>query len=145
MAKVLASLFTIEVNTGTTVAPVWSKIGQLETLEFSGSVTEIDDSTMDNDGWDSSAVVGRGRSLKLDGFYDDEDEGQNKLRDLNEEIGEASKGQFRFYRTDSGEGKEFTASVNISTNGGGQKKQFSKLSAELKVSGKPTDVTVAAA
>lgn len=145
--KVPANQFRIDVNTGTEVSPNWVEIKGLETLTFGGDVEEVDTSTFDTDGWGETSVVGRTRTVSGDGFYmvdeatGDLDPGQAKLDELSEEFGESAKGHFRWYNKKNGKGKEFYATVNLGDIGGG-KKDMAKLSFELKVSGKPTNVTV---
>src|SRR5665647_2910971 len=67
--KVLSRDFTIDVNTGTIVAPIWTPIGGLDEdgISFSTSSREVDFMDADDGGLAKPVVIGHGYTCSLKG------------------------------------------------------------------------------
>lgn len=143
VAKVLGRDFSLYINTGTDVAPVWTKISGIETLTFSSSKNDVDITDFDSAGWKEHMVVSRSRNLSVEGFYlVDPDTG---TRDVGQEAVEAaavlmgadSLSQYKLVYP-SGSAKTFHASANMK-DVGGSKDDTASWGVDLTVSGQLAD------
>lgn len=143
----LAREHELETNTGTTASPTWTVVRGWTNLSPSAETERTDDTHAHSGGWAQSKIAQRGMSFSLDlqvlrnaqGVLDP---GQQHLRDLAELVGGESLGEFRYYHKPSGEGFQFSASVELPWPGGGVNDNAT-VSGTLTVDGKPTAVTVA--
>lgn len=62
---VLARHYQLELNTGTSGAPVWTGISGITGINPGQSSQTTDDSDFDTDGWEAGTVVMRGRTLSV--------------------------------------------------------------------------------
>jgi hypothetical protein len=119
--KVLARGWKVEIQK---VDLTWVQILGLSSLTFDGEKKDADTSTFDDAGWESHQVASRGRSLKLEGFYledqvtKERDPGQTLVEALADAMGQESLGDFRT-TSPAGTVKHFKASVAVSGVGGG--------------------------
>jgi len=143
ITKVLARHFKLEINIGTEATPSWLKVNGLETLTFSSTKTDVETDDFDSAGLDEHMVVGRGRSMGIEGYYlvdldtGDRDPGQEAVETAAELIGEDSLAQFKLTYP-GGAVKTFYASVNLKDMGGA-KKAKAGWGADLTVSGSLAD------
>ncbi len=136
-----AGNFPIYLNTGTTGSPTWTIIQGVKNLSLTTSAKEEDVSEYndDNDGFEKSIVLGRGKTVTLDGFakYDADgvkDAGQAALEVLGKAIGAAANAQFKISLPDDGYDL-FTATVLGVTPYGGDQAGIADWKAELKLTG----------
>lgn len=140
--KVLARDWKVEINTGTTGAPVWTEVKGLNSLTFNKSKNDADTTDFKSAGNAEHIVASRSRSVTLEGFYLEDpadkarDAGQAAVETSAEAVGVASLKQYRI-TTPAGTLRTFSASVNVGGTGGGNDDPTS-WSAELTVSGTVT-------
>ena len=144
VTKVLARDWTIEVQTGTDIAPEWIPIKGLKTFAFRNSKSDADTTTFDSEGNEEHIVASRGRSMTMDGTFlidvgtGERDPGQMAVETLGEGIGPSSLNGFRLTNP-GGMLRDFVASAKLSDVGGSEKDPTS-WGAELTVSGKVNKV-----
>lgn len=142
ITKVLARGWKLEVNTALDNAPVWIRVGGVNSFTFSNSKDDADTTDFDSDGYLEHMVANRGFEISAEGFYlvdkttAARDAGQEYVEGLNEKMGSDSLGQFRII-SPAGTIKIFKASVGLGDIGGGNDDPTS-WSCTLTVSGKPT-------
>ncbi|TFV91408.1 hypothetical protein [Blastococcus sp. CT_GayMR16] len=140
--KILARHLKPELNTGTTLLPVWTPIGGLNSLTFSTEKTDTDDTDFDSDGNAEHKVAQRARSISAEGFYKEDpdtgelDAGQEALVALGEAIGYDSLKTMRV-TTPGGNVTEYDVSANVTSPSGGGLNDNAGFTAELTVSGAP--------
>lgn len=140
--KVLARHLVGELNTGTTLAPVWTPIGGLTSLTFSTDKTDVEDTDFDSDGWAEHKVGQRANSISFEGFYKedpatgDRDAGQEALIALADAVGYDSLKPFRV-TTPGGNVTTYNVSARVDAPGGGGLNDNAGFAGELTVSGKP--------
>lgn len=142
VTKVNARDWTVEINTGTEGVPTWVQIGGLTSFTVENSEAETDDTTFDSAGIEEQVVMQRGKQLSIEGkFLEDEADGsrnagQAAVEAAADDVGEASKKQYRF--TSPGgtiETAKFT--TRLGSIGGGNNDRTS-WAATLKRSGAST-------
>lgn len=142
ITKFLARDLTIEINTGTIAAPVWTGIGGLNTLTHSPSSSDADTTDFDSNGREEHMKAARGDSWTLAGFHLEDvaagtrDPGQAAVETLGQALGITSLGQFRI-TSPGGNTITFMASAEVTLHGGGNNDAAS-WQAALKVSGAVT-------
>lgn len=124
ITKFLARDLTIEINTGTIPAPVWTGIGGLNSLTHSPSSADAETTDFDSNGRAEHMKAERGDSWTLAGFAledvttGDRDAGQSAVETLARAVGLSSLGQFRI-TSPGGNTITFMASAETTLNGGG--------------------------
>lgn len=142
LVKILARHLSPELNTGTVALPVWTPIGGLNSLTFSTTKTDTDDTDFDSDGWAEHKVAQRANSISFAGFYKedpvtgDRDAGQEALIALADAVGYDSLKQFRI-TTPGGNVTVYDVSARVDAPAGGGLNDNSGFNGELTVSGKP--------
>lgn len=137
----LAREYTLEINTGTVAVPAWTPIAGITGISPAQSTQRTDDTDFDGDGWESSTVVMRGRSLSVSLNYKEdpadgtEDPGQAALIALGDASGPAGKKQFRYFSAGDN-GYTFRASAEV-TWPGGDKVANANFTADLTLDGAP--------
>lgn len=120
----------LEVNTGTTDAPVWTPVRGRSEFQPTQEPTMQDDSDMDSDGWKSQSVTAQawGATFKVFRKVDNVDEttydaGQEYLRLAANEMGVDNSVEVRWYEGAPGgprvEAYQGDAAVSWSPDGGG--------------------------
>ncbi|MGW4639551.1 phage tail tube protein [Sphaerisporangium sp. NPDC004334] len=148
LRSLLAKDWTVEVNTGTPEAKVWTPIrGLTEFTEEIKTKTE-DDSDFDNDGWSSDVAVQRGWTLKCKGNRKrvrenptfTPDPGQEFVRQAGRVVGLEASIEVRWYRKDgSPDANEGFATVDYK-GGGGKVTDLEPFELELIGQGKPEPI-----
>lgn len=129
-ASTLNRMWRLDVNTGTTAAPVWTPVRGRTEFQNALEPTMQDDSDFDSDGWKSQTVTAQSWSLsfkvgrKADGAnaaaYD---AGQEALRSAAGKMGVGNSVHVRWYETTPGgpraEAYDGRAAVSWSPDGGG--------------------------
>ncbi|SET94683.1 hypothetical protein SAMN05421676_1129 [Salinibacillus kushneri] len=146
--KVLARDWTLEVQTETDETSgeaIYVPILGLNTLTFSSEKEDADTTSFDSNGHNEHLPASRGNSLTAEGLYlvdpetGERDPGQEAVEDLADQVGPDGLGNFKL--TDPGGNvREFSASANLSDQGGGNTDPTS-WGAELTVSGAITKTT----
>lgn len=145
--KILARSFNFEVNTGTTLVPVWVPIRGINTFSVDNAKSDADTTDFDDNGRDAHLPASRSLSIKLDGFFmvdttdGARDAGQAAIDVLGDAIGPAGLAPFRYYHEVSNKGKQFSASF-VTTGPGGGKDDPAAWSVEITSSGAVTSITV---
>lgn len=126
LTSTLARDKRVDVNTGTTEAPVWTQVRAVTTMQETITPTMQDDSDYDSNGWGSSAktMLAWGLTMTVarkigveSGNYDP---GQEKIRAAHDKFGADGVVQIRSYNRDgSGPGKQGYAHVGWEPQGGG--------------------------
>ena len=147
--KLNARHYTLEINTGTSVSPTWVEVKGVNSLEVNLSSTEVDGSTFDSsDGWAEDYTVRRsatvtvsGRTLydKVAGTYD---AGQSAVNALGQLFSTDAVGDFRIVFPGGDFGLGFNATVSGTRPFGGGSDDLANFSAELKIQGAPTALTI---
>lgn len=142
VGKVLMRQWTVSINTGTVLVPVWTEVAGIDNVSPSRSKSNADTGDFASDGWDEHLPAGRGRSLTASGHYKEDpdtgarDAGQAACEALADEIGTDGIGQFRF-ESPGGNGFTCNASADITGPGGG-KNDPSSWGVVVDITGKPT-------
>lgn len=143
----LARNFPVEINTGTSETPVWTRIESLETVTFNVSKTDAETNNFDNAGWTSHIVAMRGLEItvagqvSLDPVTKSPSPGQAAVEALGRAVDQDAFKEFRVRRP-GGKAVAFTASAMCNPTGGGTN-EAAKWTATLKSNGEPAfDVTV---
>jgi len=143
--KVLSRDFTIDVNTGTVLVPVWTPIGGLDEdgISFSTSSREVDFMDADDGGLAKPVVIGHGYTCALKGARMESsvdgtrDAGQAAVEAVQDITGLA--GMLMYQITSpaaaTAEVLTFSATSNVNAFAGGEKTAWT---AELKVFGAVT-------
>jgi hypothetical protein len=126
LTKTLARQIKHQINAGTEAAPIWYDINGLTGMTGSGSKTDADTTTADEDGVESHLPASRGKSFSLTGLrgYVNlstgvRDPGQVAVEEAAELIGPSGLKQFRRILPDGvGTCQTMLASFNISSDGG---------------------------
>ncbi len=75
MAKVRGLDVYLKVNTGTSGAPVWTKVGGQRGATITPGLSDIDVTDKDNDGWASNLAGLRSFDVEFDAFLVEDDAG----------------------------------------------------------------------
>lgn len=126
LTKTLARQIVHQVNAGTVAAPLWRSINGLTGMTGSGSKTDADTTTADEDGVESHLPAARGKSFSLTGLrgYVNlatgvRDPGQVACEEWASLIGPDGLRQFRRILPDGvGTCETMLASANIDSDGG---------------------------
>ena len=140
--KVLIRDFDLYVNTGTLLAPIWTKVNGLHPdMEWSDSPTKADTTDQDANGVKTHLVTSHEYKATVKGKRMEDpsdgsrDAGQAEVEAIANAIGPDSIGQFTIV-TPGGVGIEFSASASVKPFGGGMD-DAATWEAELSVSGAP--------
>lgn len=123
--KTLIRQWTVSINTGTLLVPVWTEVAGIDNVAPTRSKANADTGDFSSGGWDEHLPAGRGRSLTCSGHYKEDpatgarDAGQAACEALADEIGPDGVGQFRF-ESPGGNGFTCKASADITGPGGGK-------------------------
>lgn len=124
--EVLARGFVFELNTGTVAVPVWTAVGGINSWSHSPVANDADTTTFDDDGRMSHMKASRGDSFTLNGLYQEDpddgtrDAGQEAVEAWADEIGPASRKQFRISSPSTVPTvKTFMATATVTAGGGG--------------------------
>jgi len=118
--KVLARDWVLEISVGET----WTIIKGLNSISFSGTKTNADTTSFDENGWESHLPARRGRSLTVEAFYLEDpsngarDAGQAAVESANEKIGHNGFADFRLI-SPGFVSRTFEGSVNVNDSIGG--------------------------
>lgn len=103
-ASTLVRKWRLEVNTGTTAAPTWTRVYGMTEFQPALEPTLQDDSDFDSDGYKSQSVTAQAWSCSLkvsrktvDGAPTTYDPGQEELREASQSMGVANTREVRFY------------------------------------------------
>jgi len=103
-ASTLISKWYLDVNTGTHLSPVWTGVFGITDFKQAIDSVKKDDTDLDSNGWSSQTVTKLAWSLELKVSRkvqaDDSahyDEGQEALRDVADELGQANRVEVRWY------------------------------------------------
>lgn len=149
LAVIPAGRYGVQVNTGTTQAPVWTFINGLTNFEPKFDPKLEDDSDITSDGWESQAVAGNAFSIDFEGLVKGVDEGSTFTADpgmqflvaASQETGSDAHVHLRYWRTDElDEAFELHAAVKASLKGG-KPNELQKFSGNLTGRGKPKSIT----
>lgn len=151
LVSTLARKFRVEVNTGTTAAPVWTPVRAVMDFKPAVDTNLEDDSDYDGDGWASSVKTQLSWSLEAklgrkigfsSGIYDP---GQEALRTASTEFGTGGTVEVRWYDRNGGpEAYQGFATVSWEPEGG-DTKALDMATAKLTGSGKRRDIANPAA
>jgi hypothetical protein len=141
--KVLIRDFTLHINTGTHLAPAWTKVAGLHPdLEWSAEKTEYDTSDQDNAGFPSHGIseikykaTVKGKRLE-DVGDGSRDAGQEACETLDNQVGSSSLGEFKI-TTPGNSTIIYYATVSVKPFGGGSA-EAATWEMEMSVSGEPT-------
>lgn len=148
LAVIPAGRYGVQVNTGTTQAPVWTFINGLTNFEPKFDPKLEDDSDISSNGWESQAVAGNAFSVDFEGLVKGADAGSTFTADpgmqrlvaASQETGSDAHVHVRYWRTDElDEAFEFRAAVKASLKGG-KPNELQKFSGNLTGRGKPTAI-----
>ncbi|AUI56777.1 phage tail tube protein [Amycolatopsis sp. BJA-103] len=145
MASILKRLsrkWTIEVNTGTNEAQVWSKVKGLTKLELGIDANSVDTTDFDSEGWEDNDTTFRKWSLGIEGFdgftgpvnAQVDDPGQAFLKMKGLLTGPEAKVEVRVYRLDNNKGYSGLATSNWA-GAGGEVKNMEPFKCDLTGSG----------
>lgn len=124
VTKFLARDLSIDINTGTEAAPVWTPIKGINSLTHSPSSSDAETTDFDSNGRSEHMKAERGDSWTLSGFALEDvatgarDPGQLAVETLGRAVGLASLDQFRL-TSPGGNTATFSASAEVTTAGGG--------------------------
>lgn len=101
----LARRFRLQVNTGTTVAPVWTTTTGMTDFKPKIAPKMTDDSDYETDGWDSSEKTSQGWSVEATVLLKDDGSGTfnagvDKMRQASYAFGDASRVEVRWFDKD---------------------------------------------
>lgn len=142
VVKLLAKNFPLEINSGTTAAPVWTPIGGINSLTISPAKNTVDTRDYNSGNWQEHMVVSRGATLSLDGqrLHDptdgSRDPGQEEVESYAWETGAEAEAEFRVVSA-SADGTvlaQFKATVEVTPFGGGSD-DLATWDVELEVTG----------
>jgi hypothetical protein len=108
LVSTLARKYAIDVNTGTTGVPVWTRVRGITDLTAKVDSNLEDDSDYDSDGWGSQVKTGMSWSLeatlarKVGVTSKNYDAGQEELRLASDEFGVDGTVQVRWYDRNGG-------------------------------------------
>ena len=71
----------VEINTGTEQSPVWTKVGGQKGASMSPSLSALDTTDKDSDGWEESIPGNRSFGVEFDSFLIEDDAGYAELID----------------------------------------------------------------
>lgn len=124
LTKILARLWTIEINTGTVATPTWVAIGGVTAFTFDHTKNNVDTTDFDSAGDQEHQVASRVRAISVDGQHKEDtgdgsrDAGQEAVEAANKLFGDAALKQFRL-TTPGGTTYTMLGSVNLKSIGGG--------------------------
>lgn len=119
--KTLARDWALEVMVGS----AWTVVKGLSSLTFTGTKSDADTTSFDEDGWESHLVARRGRGVGVESFYLEnptdgtQDAGQKAVEDIGELVGHNAFGTFRL-TSPAFVARTFQASVDVTETGGGE-------------------------
>ncbi|GGS88522.1 phage tail tube protein [Nonomuraea spiralis] len=125
--SLLASAWALDVNTGTSGAPVWTPVKGMTSFKETIDTTMEDDSDFDSDGWGSDQVTQRKWKLECEGKRKRDaaspssfvaDPGQQAILDAGNLVGVGSNIEVRYYRRD-GAPDAWQGNVSVQYGGGG--------------------------
>lgn len=125
VTEVLARGFTFELNTGTEAVPVWTAVNNISKWSHSPKKNSADTTTFDDEGRMSHLAASRGDEFTMDGYYQedevtgDRDAGQEACEAWADEVGQASRKQFRITSPGGNMIGPFYATANVTRGGGG--------------------------
>lgn len=122
----LARKWAVDVNTGTTMSPIWTRVGAIQEFKPGIDPNLEDDATYDEEGWGSSTKTGLDWSLecKVIRRHDPDDvteydPGQEALRAKHDQFGEDGVAEVRWFDRFGGpEAYHGYAEVSWSPDGG---------------------------
>ncbi len=123
LRKIPLKGWRVDVNTGTSGAPVWTQVKGIRTPNLQIEHTTQDTTTLDSDGWgsDGSTLLKWKLSIEgLEGYTSTyvRDPGQVAVKAKGILIGDESEMDIRFYRLNPDEGFSGTAQVKWNGTGG---------------------------
>lgn len=80
MAKIKGIDVYVKVNTGTEAVPVWTKVGGQKGATITASLSDIDVTDKDNDGWADNLAGLRTFEIEFDGFLIEDDAGWLEMK-----------------------------------------------------------------
>ncbi|MFC3980167.1 phage tail tube protein [Streptosporangium sp. NPDC001559] len=125
--SLLASAWALEVNTGTSGAPTWTRVKGMTSFKETIESTVEDDSDFDSNGWGSDQVTQRKWKLECEGKRKRDaaspssfvaDPGQQAILDAGNLVGVGSNIEIRYYRRD-GAPDAWQGLVSVQYGGGG--------------------------
>ena len=125
VTEVLARQFTAELNTGTSGSPVWVAITGINSITHSPQANDADTTTFDDEGRMSHLKASRGDEFTIsclrqeDEVNGDRDAGQEACEAWADEIGQASRKQFRITSPGGNVVGPFEATATVTQFGGG--------------------------
>ena len=138
----------LDVNTGTTAAPVWTGVFGIETFKPNQNATWKDTSDFDSGGFKSSTATALEWGLeikvsdKLQSGAPAYDPGQEVLRACAGTFGPASSIEIRYYKMDAAKSKAFQGTVGVEFNpDGGAMDDVDKNSFKLIGQSQRNDIT----
>lgn len=152
LATRAAGRYLIEINTGTSASPTWTKVHGLTSYEPSFDVKTEDDTDIDSDGWTSEAITGNGFKAAFEGLVKGDDTGgvfslDPGLQALIEAAGQADSSghvHMRHRRKDGVAGRAFNAEFFAAVKAGpkgGKTTELQKFSGDLMGRGEPTELS----
>jgi len=128
-----------ELRVGSTNGDGGTEVKGINSFTFASNKDDAETTTFDSEGWAEHLPAERGRSVTIEGFYleednGDRDPGQEEIDDLGELMGHDGLEEFTI-KSPGGTEKYFMASVNPADVGGGNNDPTS-WGAELTISGK---------
>jgi hypothetical protein len=151
LVSTLARKWQLDVNTGTSDAPVWVQVRAISELTPSSDPTMEDDSDYDSNGWGSSVKTMQTWSLaatlgrKVGVESANHDPGQEFIRSRDPEFGSASTVQVRWYDRQGGP-EAYTGYASVQwSEAGGSASALSTASLTLSGQGKRTSIVNPAA
>jgi len=80
MSKIKGIDVYVKVNTGTESVPVWTKVGGQKGATITPSISDIDVTDKDNDGWADNLAGIRSFEVEFDGFLIEDDAGYAEMK-----------------------------------------------------------------
>lgn len=146
LVSTLARKFAVEVNTGTTAAPVWTKVRAIADLKPAVNTNLEDDSDYDGEGWASETKTQLKWSLEIKvgrkigfttGIYDP---GQEFLRAAAVQFGQGGTVELRWYDRNGGP-EAYQGFGNVSWEPeGGDTKTLDMVTIKISGSGARSDI-----
>lgn len=148
LATIQAGKYAVRVNIGTIASPEWRFVRGLTNYEPKTKVKLEDDTTIESDGWGSSANAGNEYMVDIEGLVVGDNSGASFvvdpgmwfLKTAAEQSGTGGHVHMQHWRTDGlPEAKEFFAAVDASLKGG-KPNELQKFGGSLAGRGKPVDI-----
>lgn len=150
VTEALARSMKFELNTGTTALPTWVEVSNVNAFSASPSSVDANTTTFDDEGWQSHLKSSRNFTYTIGGLYQEDpdtgarDPGQDAVEAWAEEIGPASRKEFRITSPSGQTTREFVATAESSPAGigsGGGNDDPNAWTVTVKQSGAATVVT----